>query len=159
MYFLTEYPMAELLEALDDERNGSGVGPFLQRFLPFFFVVGGIGAVEGSGIDTDGVVKVSVENAIGRLRVPFRVDQFDLICHGLLTCRILLADEPSIQSKGVEYEESCLVQSIFYFGTARTDCLVGDPAAAVVAVYSVRHYRTGRPRNQSPVVADFAGLN
>ena len=56
MFLLTEDPMAELLKALDDERNSSGVRPFLQCLLPFFFVIAGIRAVEGGGIDTDGVV-------------------------------------------------------------------------------------------------------
>ena len=99
-----------------------------------------------------------MENAIWILWVPFGVDKFDLICYGLLACRILLADESSIQSKGVAYEESCLVPSISYFGTVRIDCLVGDLAAAVAAVHFVRYCRTGHPRSQCPVVADFADL-
>ena len=137
MLFLADNPMAELLKTLDDERDSAGVGPFLQRFLPFFFVVAGIGAVERGGINTDSIVQVGVEDAVWRLWVPLGVDEFDLVCHGLLTCTILLVAEPIVELKGVGYEESYLVPSIFYFATARTDSLAEDLAAAVAAVHSV----------------------
>lgn len=86
MLLLAKKAVTKLLEAFDQDRNGTRAWFLSQSFFPFRFVIFGSGPVESRSIGNDAIVKIRMEETGRALRVPFLRYELDLILYGFMTC-------------------------------------------------------------------------